>query len=132
MMSKIKITTIGSVAIALVACQTPPPEPIQLPRPVYVISEASAIGVAPSPTPRPRRITATPNEPQQARPRPSLESVSPAEQELRGRLPEAKPVEGKPGFVESPYGARGIIDVRGMPPKTLAKDPYVDKPFIVP
>jgi hypothetical protein len=34
--------------------------------------------------------------------------------------------------VNSPYGAGGIIDVRGFPPGTEVKDPYTGKTFLVP
>ena len=44
-----------------------------------------------------------------------------------------KPVEGKPGFVTSPYAPdKGMIDLRGFPPGTEVKDPYTGKNFLVP
>ena len=43
------------------------------------------------------------------------------------------PVSGKPGFVRSPYALdQGHIDVRGFPPGTEVKCPYVGKIFLVP
>ncbi len=43
------------------------------------------------------------------------------------------PVAGTPGFVTSPYTPNaGFIDVRGFPPGTEVKDPYTDRPFLVP
>ncbi|MEI8233165.1 MAG: hypothetical protein WCH57_00600 [Verrucomicrobiota bacterium] len=45
----------------------------------------------------------------------------------------ATPVPGKPGFVYSPYARTlGYIDVRGMSPGCLAKDPYSGRTFRVP
>jgi hypothetical protein len=42
-------------------------------------------------------------------------------------------VNGKPGFVYSPYDkAAGIVDVQGMAPGTKVKCPYTGKVFIVP
>jgi hypothetical protein len=49
-----------------------------------------------------------------------------------GNLPYGKAVAGKPGFVTSPYGNPGYIDVRGFPPGTEVKDPYSGKSFLVP
>ena len=46
--------------------------------------------------------------------------------------PTASSVEGKPGFVKSPFGGSGIVDVRGYPPGTEVKDPYTGKVFLVP
>jgi autotransporter-associated beta strand protein len=49
------------------------------------------------------------------------------------KIPDAKPVPGKPGFVYSPYAKdKGYIDVRGFPPGTEVKDPYSGKSFLVP
>ena len=43
------------------------------------------------------------------------------------------PVPGKPGFVYSPYARTlGYIDVRGMSPGCLARDPYSGRTFRVP
>jgi len=47
-------------------------------------------------------------------------------------LPYGKPVQGKAGFVSSPYDPRFIIDVRGFPPGTLVNDPNTNKPFRIP
>ncbi len=47
-------------------------------------------------------------------------------------LPYGRPVPNKPGFVNSPYDERFLIDVRGIPPGTLVKDPHTGKSFRVP
>ncbi len=42
-------------------------------------------------------------------------------------------VEGKPGYVKSPYDTQGrLIDVRGLPPGTEAECPYSRRTFLVP
>ena len=42
-------------------------------------------------------------------------------------------VEGKPGYVKSPYDPQGrLIDVRGLPPGTEAECPYSRRTFLVP
>ena len=59
-----------------------------------------------------------------------LPSPSPTAQDTS--LPYGKPVQGKPGFVSSPYDPKFLIDVRGFPPGTLVNDPNTNKPFRVP
>jgi hypothetical protein len=42
-------------------------------------------------------------------------------------------VDGKPGYVKSPYDPQGrLIDVRGLPPGTEAECPYSRRTFLVP
>ena len=42
-------------------------------------------------------------------------------------------VEGKAGYVKSPYDTQGrLIDVRGLPPGTEAECPYTRRTFLVP
>lgn len=59
-----------------------------------------------------------------------LPTASPPAQDTS--LPYGKTVPGKPGFVQSPYDAKFLIDVRGFPPGTLVNDPNTNKPFRVP
>lgn len=48
-------------------------------------------------------------------------------------LPYGTPVEGKPGFVTSPYAPQnGYVDLRGFSPNTEVKDPYSGKIFLAP
>jgi hypothetical protein len=42
------------------------------------------------------------------------------------------PVEGKPGFVYSPYYSAGFVDVAGVPSGTKVRCPYTQKTFLVP
>lgn len=49
------------------------------------------------------------------------------------KIPYAKPVPGKPGYVYSPFDPNGgYVDVTGYPAGSKAKDPYSGKIFIVP
>lgn len=43
-----------------------------------------------------------------------------------------KKSDGKPGFIESPYSAGKLIDVRGLPPGTEIECPYTRRPLLVP
>ncbi len=48
-------------------------------------------------------------------------------------VPLATPVPGRPGCVYSPYGREaGYIEVKGLAPGSLAKDPYTGRTFRVP
>jgi hypothetical protein len=59
-----------------------------------------------------------PDQNQRTRPsQPPVEKVYP-----KPKVPDAKPVPGKQGFVFSPFNDK-IIDVTGIPPGTLIADP---------
>ena len=47
-------------------------------------------------------------------------------------FPTAKPVEGKPGYVYSPFDPAKYVDVSGYAPGSKVKDPYSGKIFLVP
>jgi hypothetical protein len=47
-------------------------------------------------------------------------------------FPTAKPVEGKPGYVYSPFDSSKYVDVSGYAPGSKVKDPYSGKIFLVP
>lgn len=68
--------------------------------------------IIPSPTPRP----ITPADP-------NAESDPETPQKTR----TAVAVPGKPGFVFNPW-TNGVVDVRGLPPGTLARDPQDSDP----
>ncbi len=51
----------------------------------------------------------------------------------KSKLPIAKKIEGKPGFVESPYVPGKLIDAAGVPSGTEVGDPYaLGKTFLLP
>ena len=67
--------------------------------------------------------------------------VDPTPVEKKGNIPPAPTanpeyaikVDGKPGYVKSPYDTQGrLIDVRGLPPGTEAECPYSRRTFLVP
>jgi hypothetical protein len=47
-------------------------------------------------------------------------------------FPTAKPVEGKPGYVYSPFDPDKYVDVSGYASGSKVKDPYSGKIFLVP
>lgn len=114
-----------SLAVAVLAsCEKPVPEitpPVaterKRPEPTK-FGESPDTGTTHRPeTPTDKKETAPPGlaaTPQQA-PAPPPPPPKPA-------IPEATPVEGKPGYVFSPHNGK-IVDVRNMPAGTLVADP---------
>ncbi|MFL6518981.1 MAG: hypothetical protein ACJ8NS_02055 [Chthoniobacterales bacterium] len=86
-------------------------------------SPSSILNPPSSPLPPPAAVGPHPSINQSPAASPSAEDTS---------LPYGKPVPGKPGFVQSPYDSKFLIDVRGFPPGTLVNDPNTNKPFRVP
>ena len=84
--------------------------------------------------------------PQNIPPPPSSENTTSTYTEQRGSaateskpkpsstqdFPTAKPVEGKPGYVYSPFDPSKYVDVSGYAPGSKVKDPYSGKIFLVP
>lgn len=108
----------------------------------------SSVPAAPSPPQARQPFHSSPSESAPVRRSPSeggspapsnspTDHQSPPTFELRpptfdSSLPKGIPISGKPGFVQSPYDPKFIIDVRGFPPGTLVNDPNTNKPFRVP
>ena len=125
-----QITLLGSVlvaALALSACD-PKPKPRQKPAPGNdpAAQNAPATNVPTIDPGNPEPTTKTPDPD----PIPKNKIPEPPGQ----RNPEyAIKVEGKAGYVKSPYDAQGrLIDVRGLPPGTEAECPYTHRTFLVP
>jgi outer membrane biosynthesis protein TonB len=66
-------------------------------------------------------------------PSPTPASVPPPSQLSAATLPQAKTVEGLPGYVRSPFtNPPRLVDVRGMNAGSKVVCPYTRKPFLVP
>ena len=67
-------------------------------------------------------------------PGPKVNPVPVPEPQAAPKSPEyAIKIDGKPGYVKSPYDAAArMIDVRGLPPGTEAECPYTHRTFLVP
>ena len=106
--------------------------------------------VRPPSNPQPRRVTADYKPPvppvmPERKPKQEVEIELTPEPETR-TVPEvapvretevdvkmAVPVPGAPGFVFSPFdGEKRKVDVRGLPPGSMARDPYTKEIFRVP
>jgi len=87
----------------------------------------------PKPTARPERteVTTAATTPALTETKPRKEATPrPSPSELD--FPTAKPVEGKPGYVYSPFDPGKYVDVSGYAPGSKVKDPYSGKIFKVP
>lgn len=109
------------------SCAHEEPEVIKYPPAPYIIGQTRGVPVPPPPTPPPKYLPAStpPIEP------PVSSSNTPTIS-VKTDPPVAVSVPGHPGFVKSPFGATGMIDVRGMAPGTLARDPFTGKIFQIP
>ena len=94
-------------------------------------TEHNVAATEPTTAPRPR---STPSGPQLgANTAGSTRAVSsPRPKSSQLEFPTAKPVEGKPGYVYSPYEPGKYVDVSGYAPGSKVKDPYSGKIFLVP
>ncbi|MEO7934319.1 MAG: hypothetical protein ABIT76_14285 [Chthoniobacterales bacterium] len=120
----------ASLALGFSACQTPQTTTVETTE-THSVNQSGRkpSDQMPTPTPRPtvETTTTTENTP------PTIEpAVTPMPTPVVQDYPTASAVEGKPGFVKSPFGGAGIVDVRGYPPGTEVKDPYTGKVFLVP
>lgn len=101
-----------------------------LPPPVFVQPVPMAPGpmgpVVPEAAPPPAE-TEMPLPPLPVKP-PEISNLSSSNE-----IPTAKGVNGRPGFVVSPYDpVTGYIDVNGMAPGSEVRDPYTGKVFRIP
>ena len=80
------------------------------------------------PLPTPKSISSAPETTTSAPA--SISSARSSSAELN--FPTAKPVEGKPGYVYSPFDPGKYVDVSGYAPGSKVKDPYSGKIFLVP
>jgi len=99
-----------------------------------------------SPTPFPQRTTAQRSQATESAPESRTKNREVVETEPKPsassqrsstaqgpKIPYAKPVPGKPGYVYSPFDPNGgYVDVTGYASGSKAKDPYTGKIFIVP
>jgi hypothetical protein len=95
------------------------------PSPQISVAPAGATSVAPPPNVTSAKRSPSPTQ----SPPPEETQTSEASEQP---LPYGKPIPGKPGFVQSPYDPKFLIDVRGFPPGTLVNDPNTNKPFRIP
>ena len=126
-----QITLLGSVlvaALALSACD-PKPKPRTKPAP----SGDNPTAINPQ-GPNVPTIDPTSVEPTVKTPDPDPIPKNKIPEAPGQRNPEyAIKVEGKAGYVKSPYDTQGrLIDVRGLPPGTEAECPYTHRTFLVP
>lgn len=118
----------AATAIGLAACGTTESHESAKKKPTkYGDQGTENPAPSPKPTPKPAPTPDVTSIAPEVTPVPTP-SPTPAAQDY----PVATPVEGKPGFVVSPYSSSGIVDVRGYPPGTEVRDPYSGKIFLVP
>jgi hypothetical protein len=117
----------GTTVTTTTTTSEPPAAPAPLPPSV------SRPRPAATPAARPHPTAATTAEhkptPEEARPR---ATASPRPTVTTLEFPTAKPVEGKPGYVYSPFDPGKYVDVSGYAPGSKVKDPYSGKIFLVP
>ena len=110
------------------ATSTPEPPPA-----APQITATPPVSSTPRPVPSVRPLATPTAEPK----KPPVDTVEPppspaAQPSASLDFPTAKPVEGKPGFVYSPFEEGKYVDVSGYAPGSKVKDPYSGKIFLVP
>ena len=107
-------------------------------QPAQTTTAVTSTPTAPQPPPTTTSVTQTqPLAPPNPQPRPAPEelqtsSASSPRTNSALEFPTAKPVEGKPGYVYSPFDPGKYVDVSGYAPGSKVKDPYSGKIFLVP
>jgi hypothetical protein len=102
-------------------------------QPPEAVTSSQPVATEPPPAPRPSppHIATTETQstpiPADEKPRPA-----PSPKVMPLDFPTAKPVEGKPGYVYSPFDPGKYVDVSGYTPGSKVKDPYSGKIFLVP
>lgn len=126
-------TTLIAAALMVSACSQsrPPKRPAQGHRPHPEDVEPTRPDPAtppgddlPDPTPTPGTVPPPPSTPPGHNIPPPPQPAGPA--------PYGVKVDGKPGFIASPFASGKLIDVRGLPPGTEIECPYTNRPILVP
>lgn len=128
----IALAILAFSALFLGACiKDPPPKP------------SSGGWQKPTPKPKPKMQAPVEEEEEEEDSSPTTGNTNPAPTPKPakvpvGDLPYGKPVDGKPGYVTSPFfPGSGYVDVRGLPPGTEVECPFSkeagqSKTFLVP
>ena len=117
--------------LTLAACgdNEPPPAPAR------TTTATTVVKTKPAPTtvvPDDGDTTAVDATPPPERPRPTPPATT-VNAPRTVDYPYGVPVQGKPGYVTSPYSPdSGYVDVHGFTPGQEVRDPYTQKIFLVP